>query len=123
MAQANEIKGLLQSFVTNTLDIRGAILTNSKGLSLVSAFSYDVDENKETAITANFLSLIEQFEKDLTVGAVEKIIIEGQEGYCVLVGCENDLILLVLASKDIVKGWLFLEIKRLVQRLAKTCNI
>ena len=61
--------------------------------------------------------MIEQFKKDLTVGIVEKIIVEGQEGYCVLVGCKSDLILLVLASKEIVKGWLFLEIKRLVKKI------
>lgn len=117
MIKIPEIERLIQSFVSNTPNIRGAILVSSEGLPLTSAFSNVFDEDKAAAITVSLLSLGKKFERDLTTGAIERIIIEGKEGYCVLIGCEEDLILLVLASKDMVKGWLFVEIKTLIKTM------
>ena len=117
MNQIFGIKHIIKSFVDNTPDIRGVILTNSDGLPLASTFLSNLDEDKTAAITVSLISLGEKFKKDLEIGEVEKIFIEGKEGYCVITNCGSDLTILVLASTNIVKGWLFVEIKNLAKTI------
>ena len=112
-----QIKILIEGFINKNADIQGAILVSSEGLPLASSFSSTFDEDKAAAITISLLSLGEKFEEDLNTGKVEEIVIQGREGYCVLTSCSNDLVLSVLASKDIIKGWLFFEIKNLVEKI------
>ena len=118
ISQAQE---LIQDFVTKTLDIQGAILTISEKIPPIYFFSSKLDRQKEKAAITNALSLIDCLKRDLNIGLVERIVeritVEGQEGYWILVACDDNLNLLVLASKDKVKGWLFLEIKRLVEKI------
>lgn len=109
---------LLKDFVTKTLDIRGAILINPEGIiSEIYTFS-NREDDEEKAIMLNLLPLTEPFQKNLNIGKLERIIVESQEGYCVITSCQDNSILLVLADKKIVKGWLFMQIKRLIKEIS-----
>ena len=112
-----QIKILIESFINKNPDIQVTILVSSEGFPLASSFSSAPDEDKAAAITISLLSLGEKFEKDLNTGKVEEIVVQGKEGYCVLTSCSNDLVLSVLANRDIIKGWLFFEIKNLVEKI------
>ena len=112
-----EISALIHDFVLKNIDVQGAILTNHQGVSIVFAFSDKLNISNEKAIIDSFFSLIKEIKKNLILGIVERIIIEGNEGYCILIGCKRDLILLVLANKDVTKGWLFLEIRQLIKKM------
>ena len=117
MSPIIQIKILIESFVNKTLDIQGAVLVSSEGLPLASSFSSIFDEDKAAVITISLLSLGKKFEEDLNTGKIEEIVIRGKEGYCVLTGCSNDLLLSVIANRDVIKGWLFFEIKNLVEKI------
>ena len=65
----------------------------------------------------NLIPITEYFGKNLNIGKLERIIIESEEKYCVITNCQNNSILLVLADKKIVKGWLFIEIKQVVEEI------
>ena len=67
-----------------------------------------------------FLPLTEHFKKSLEIGRIgklERIIVESDEIYCVITNCQDNSILLVLANKEIVKGWLFMEIRKLIKEI------
>ena len=64
-----------------------------------------------------FLPLTEHFKRSLEVGRLERIIVESEEIYCVMTSCQDNSILLVLANKEIVKGWLFMEIRKLIKEI------
>jgi hypothetical protein len=117
MIQVSRLKELLQSFVTRTSDVQGAVLVSPDGLPLASVLPGDLDEERTAAMSAAMISLGERIGQELTRGIIERIYVEGEKGYSILVGCGNDAVLLILASKAAKQGLLFLEIKRLVTEI------
>jgi uncharacterized protein len=113
MSQFSLLKDILQKFVSATPDVQGAALVTPDGLPLTSVLPSDMDEERTAAMSAAMLSLGERIGQELARGMVERLFVEGEKGYSVLVGCGNDAVLLVLASKQAKQGLLFLEIKRL----------
>ncbi|MGF1481879.1 MAG: roadblock/LC7 domain-containing protein [Cyanophyceae cyanobacterium] len=117
MIQASAIKDTLQNFVSSTTDIQGAALVSPDGLPLTSVLPASMDEERTSAMSAAMLSLGERIGQELSRGVLERIFVEGEKGYSVLIGCGEDAVLLILASKEAKQGLLFLEIKRLVREI------
>jgi predicted regulator of Ras-like GTPase activity (Roadblock/LC7/MglB family) len=117
MIQVSLLKEFLQNFVTRTSEVQGAVLVSPDGLSLASVLPGNLDEERTAAMSAAMLSLGERIGQELTRGVVERIYVEGEKGYSILVGCGNDAVLLILASKAAKQGLLFLEIKRLAAEI------
>ena len=118
MAQVSMLTEMLQKFVTATSDIEGAALVTPDGLSLSAVLPGDMDEERTAAMSAAMLSLGERIGQELSRGIVERIVVEGEKGYSLMVSCGEDAVLLVLARKEAKQGLLFLEVKRLVKDLA-----
>lgn len=118
MAQASMLTEIVQKFVSATPDLQGAALVTPDGLSLTSVLPGNMDEERTAAMSAAMLSLGERIGQELSRGNVERIVIEGEKGYSVMVSCGEDAVLLVLAAKEAKQGLLFLEIKRIVKDLA-----
>ena len=118
MGQASMLTEVIQKFVTATPDIQGASLVTPDGLSLASVLPQDMDEERTAAMSAAMLSLGERIGRELSRGMIDRIVVEGEKGYGVMVSCGEDSVLLVLASKEIKQGILFLEIKQIVKDLA-----
>lgn len=108
----------LQNFVTGASDVQGAALVSPDGLALASVLPAGMDEERTAAMSASMLSLGERIGRELARGNVERIVVEGEKGYGVLVGCGSDAVLLVLASAAVKQGILFLELKRVVAKIA-----
>lgn len=114
MVQQSKLQNLLQDFVNGTSDVQGAALVSPDGLPLTSILSSDMDEERTAAMSAAMLSLGERICQELVRGEVERLFVEGKQGYSILVGCGEEVVLLVLASKTAKQGLLFLDIRRLV---------
>jgi uncharacterized protein len=108
----------LQNFVSGSSDIQGAALVSPDGLALASVLPGGMDEERTAAMSASMLSLGERIGKELARGNVDRIVVEGEKGYGVLVGCGSDAVLLILASSSVKQGLLFLEIKRAVGKIS-----
>lgn len=76
-----------------------------------------MDEERVSAMSASMLSLGERIGKELARGEVERIFVEGKEGYGILTSCTEETIFLVLASREAKQGILMLEIKRILEEL------
>ena len=113
----SQIAEIVQKFVSNTSEIQGAALVTPDGLSLSAVLPGSMDEERTAAMSAAMISLGERIGQELSRGLVEKIVVEGEQGYGVMVSCGEDAVLLVLASKQAKQGLLFLEIKRIVKSL------
>ncbi|MFM2303186.1 MAG: hypothetical protein RLZZ135_593 [Cyanobacteriota bacterium] len=111
------IAGILQSFVSSTADVQGAALVSPDGLPLASSLPGTMDEERTSAMSAAMLSLGERIGQELARGNVEKVMVEGDNGYGILIGCGEDAVLLVLASKSAKQGLLMLDIKRSVAEI------
>ncbi|MDJ0688831.1 MAG: roadblock/LC7 domain-containing protein [Xenococcaceae cyanobacterium MO_188.B32] len=117
MIQSSVLQDLLQRFVSSTPDIQGAALVSPDGLPISSILSAEMDEERTAAMSAAILSLGERIGQELARGLVERIFVEGEKGYSILISCGTEAVLLVLAGKAVKQGLLFLETKRLVAEI------
>ena len=109
-----KLEGILQNLVTSTSDVQGAALVSPDGLPLASTLPSGMDEERVSAMSAAMLSLGERIGNELARGAIDRLYVEGDKGYGILVSCGEEAVLLVLASKAAKQGLLMLEIKRVV---------
>lgn len=109
-----KITHILQNFVSSGPDIQGAALVTPDGLPLVANLPGDMDEERVAAMSAAMLSLGERIGNELVRGTIDRIYVEGNEGFGILTSCGDDAVLLVLASRAAKQGVLMLEIKRTV---------
>ncbi|MBD2019479.1 roadblock/LC7 domain-containing protein [Leptolyngbya sp. FACHB-36] len=108
---------ILQSFVSTTADIQGAAVVTPDGLPLSVNLPGAMDEERVSAMSAAMLSLGERIGVELARGGIDRIFVEGTEGFSVLTNCGQDAVFLVLANKAAKQGVLMLEIKRAVSEL------
>ncbi len=118
MINVSMLQDELQNFVSGSSDVQGAALVSPDGLALASVLPGGMDEERTAAMSASMLSLGERICRELARGTVDRIVVEGEKGYGVLVGCGTDAVLLVLANATVKPGLLFLEIKRAVSKIA-----
>lgn len=118
MINVSMLQDELQNYVSAASDVQGAALVSPDGLALASVLPGGMDEERTAAMSASMLSLGERIGRELARGSIDRIVVEGEKGYGVLVGCGADAVLLVLAGTGVKQGLLFLEIKRVVSKLA-----
>jgi uncharacterized protein len=112
-----KLNSILQNFVTGTTDVQGSALVTPDGLPLAASLPGGMDEERVSAMSASMLSLGERIGIELARGSVDRIYVEGNQGFGILTGCGQDAVLLVLASQSAKQGLLMLEIKRLLAEL------
>ncbi|NES19579.1 MAG: diacylglyceryl transferase [Symploca sp. SIO3E6] len=108
---------ILQNFVTATSDVQGAAMVTPDGLPLASSLPSGMDDERVSAMSAAMLSLGERIGKELLRGTIDRIYVEGNEGFSILTSCGEDAVFLVLAGKAAKQGVLMLEIKRTLTEL------
>jgi hypothetical protein len=113
----NKLNNILDNFVSGTSDVQGAALVTPDGLALAASLPGGMDEERVSAMSAAMLSLGERIGKELSRGGIERIQVEGGDGYAVLTSCGEEAVFLVLASKAAKQGVLNLEIKNAVKEL------
>jgi predicted regulator of Ras-like GTPase activity (Roadblock/LC7/MglB family) len=124
MAISTEKLGyILQNFVTTTAEVQGAALVTPDGLPLATNLPSVMDEERVSAMSAAMLSLGERIGVELTRGSIDRIYVEGEEGFSILTSCGQDAVFLVLANRSAKQGVLLLEIKRAVSELKQVLAI
>jgi uncharacterized protein len=112
-----KLNSVLQNFVSGTPDIQGAAVVTPDGLPLASSLASHLDEERVAAMSAAMLSLGERIGAELSRGTIDRVSVEGNEGYGILTNCGEDAIFLVLASHNVKQGVLMLEIKQVVSQV------
>jgi hypothetical protein len=108
---------ILQTFVSTTADVQGAAMVTPDGLPLASSLPGGMDDERVSAMSAAMLSLGDRIGKELARGDIDRIYVEGDEGFSILTSCGQDAVFLVLAGKEAKQGVLMLEIKRAIAQL------
>jgi predicted regulator of Ras-like GTPase activity (Roadblock/LC7/MglB family) len=108
---------ILQNFVSQTTDVQGAAMVTPDGLPLAASLPTGMDDERVSAMSAAMLSLGERIGKELARGEIDRIYVEGDDGFSILTSCGEDAVFLVLAGKAAKQGVLMLEIKRALAEL------
>jgi len=114
---SQKIGYVLQNFVSQTADVQGAAMVTPDGLPLAASLPSGMDDERVSAMSAAMLSLGERIGKELVRGDIDRIYVEGNEGFSILTSCGEEAVFLVLASKAAKQGVLMLEIKRAIAEL------
>ena len=114
---SHKLGNILQNFVSQTADVQGAAMVTPDGLPLASSLPGGMDDERVSAMSAAMLSLGERIGKELVRGDIDRIYVEGDEGFSILTSCGEDAVFLVLASKAAKQCVLMLEIKRALAEL------
>ncbi len=107
-----KLRDTLQNFVSTTPDVRGAAMVTTEGFPLASSVPGSMDEERVSAMSAAMLSLGDRIGRELATGGMDRIYVEGHDGFSILTSCGEDAVFLVLANKEAKQGILMLEIKR-----------
>ena len=79
----------------------------------------DADATRVAAMTASILSLGERAMLEVGFQELDRILVEGPQGYLISVSCGNRAVLTVSASKSLKIGLLFYDLKRTASEIAK----
>ncbi|MGD1898892.1 MAG: roadblock/LC7 domain-containing protein [Phormidesmis sp.] len=107
-----KLNHIVQTFVSTTSDIQGAAIVTPDGLPLTSNLPTSMDEERASAMSAAMLALGERIGSELVRGNIERVSVEGNDGYSILTSCNQEAVFLVLAAKSAKQGLLMLEINR-----------
>ena len=108
---------IVQNFVSTTIDVQGAAIVTPDGLPLTSNLPAQMDEERTSAMSAAMLSIGERIGSELARGAIDRVYVEGSDGFSILTRCSDDAVFLVLAAKTAKQGLLMLEINRTLSEL------
>ncbi len=78
---SEKLRIILQNFVNSTSDVEGAALVSPDGLPIAARLPSGMDEERTSAMSAAMLSLGERIGVELSTGIIERLYVEGTNGY------------------------------------------
>ena len=118
-ALINRMKGLQQ----DVPDIQAAAVVSTDGLIMASALPDTVSEDRVSAMSAAMLSLGEQINKEVGLGALEQLYTRGSNGFVILLAVGTEAVLTVLARPEAKLGILLLELRKAAEDLAAVLQL
>ncbi|SHE56652.1 hypothetical protein SAMN02745117_00493 [Lampropedia hyalina DSM 16112] len=110
---------VLEDLNGSTADIEASALISVDGLMIASALPKNMDEDRIGAMSAALLSLGERATRELGRGSLERVLVQGKDGYIIMTAAGTEAVLTVTAKTNAKLGLLFLDIKRAAQSLSK----
>ena len=117
--RTNVFQQVLDDLNGSTADIEASALISVDGLMIASALPQSMDEDRIGAMSAALLSLGERATRELARGNLERVLVQGKEGYIIMTSAGAEAVLTVTAKPNAKLGLLFLDIKRAAQALTK----
>ena len=106
------INQILSDLNGRSADIEASALVSTDGLTIASALSQNIDEDRVAAMSAAMLSLGDRTSMELSRGELEQVMIKGDNGYILLIHAGEDAVLSVIVRKEAKLGLVFLEASR-----------
>ena len=110
---------IVQTFVTQTSHVQGAILSTPEGLPLAGSLPTGLEEARAAAMGAAVAAIGDRVGDELQRGSMQHILLEGAKGYSILTLCGKEALFLVLASAEVKQGILMVELRRVVEEMAQ----
>ena len=99
--------------------IRGAAVVRRDGLLIASNLGQDIDDDQVGAMTASTVGSGETASDALSMGDVEEVTIESEEGKLIATGAGEEGILAILTESDVNMGLVKVEMEDAVSKVKK----
>jgi predicted regulator of Ras-like GTPase activity (Roadblock/LC7/MglB family) len=117
--RADQIQQVLRELVNGILDLEGAAMVTTDGLTLASALPNGSDEDRVSAMAAAILSMGERTAAELKRGTLEQVIVKGNGGYVILMQAGPESVLEAISGSAAKLGMVLLDMKRAAAELAR----
>jgi len=113
------LDNILVELIAAIPEVKAATIVSTEGEILASALPQDVDEMTIAVMTAALLSLAESAISLIKSGEFEQLFIRGRDGYLLVLPAGPNGVLSVSTTKDVRLGLIFLDCKRVSEKIAK----
>jgi predicted regulator of Ras-like GTPase activity (Roadblock/LC7/MglB family) len=119
MAQttADQLDMILSIFERSVPHVQATAVVSNDGLVIASRLPDHVEEDRIGAMGAAILSISARSGVELDRGEMERILIEGSNGYILIRSIGGMAILVALVDKDVRLGLLFYECRICIENL------
>ncbi|WP_225763227.1 roadblock/LC7 domain-containing protein [Stenotrophomonas sp. Marseille-Q4652] len=117
--RAQDIRQALEGLNASSADIEASALISIDGLLIDSVMPQGMDEDRIGAMSAALLSLGERTARELGRGRLERVLVQGENGYVIMTAAGEEAVLTVLTKAEVKLGLAFLDIKRAAQALSR----
>ena len=117
--RAQQIRQALEDLNTSSADIEASALISIDGLLIDAVLPHGMDEDRLGAMSAALLSLGERTARELGRGRLERVLVQGENGYVIMTAAGEEAVLTVLAKSNAKLGLIFLDIKRAARALSQ----
>ena len=114
-----ELEDILKNLTASIPEILSAAVVSVEGLPIASMMPEGIDDTRIAAMTAAMLSLGERAAIELDKGALEQILIRGENGYLIVMAGGSNAVLTVSTTRDVKLGLIFLDCKRACEKIAQ----
>jgi predicted regulator of Ras-like GTPase activity (Roadblock/LC7/MglB family) len=113
------LNSILSDLNGSTADIEASAVLSTDGLMMAALLPAGMDEDRVGAMSAALLSLGDRTSEELNRGALEQVLIKGENGYILMTHAGHDAVVTILAKHNARLGLIFLDVKRAAENIAK----
>jgi predicted regulator of Ras-like GTPase activity (Roadblock/LC7/MglB family) len=118
-SRSDRLDRAIHSLLAQTREIEAAAVVSFDGLPMAAALPPSMDEDRVAAMSAALLSLGERAAQGLGRGELSQVYIEGDAGTVFLVSCDDEAVLVAVASKGAKVGMMLYEVRRAAAAVAQ----
>jgi predicted regulator of Ras-like GTPase activity (Roadblock/LC7/MglB family) len=107
-----ELTGVLRGFQAAAPGVMGSAVVSVDGFAIASELPGSVEERRVSAMAAAMLALGEQTASEFEHGGLERVFVEGADGYTIVTSAGPEAVLAAIASRDAKLGLIFLQMGR-----------
>ncbi|MFW9876450.1 MAG: roadblock/LC7 domain-containing protein [Candidatus Thorarchaeota archaeon] len=113
------LDSIVEKLIDTVPEIKAATVVSVEGELLASDFPQDVEETTIAVMTAALLSLAESAITMIKSGEFEQLLIQGKDGYLLVLPAGSNAVLSVSTTRDVKLGLIYLECMKVSEQIAK----
>jgi predicted regulator of Ras-like GTPase activity (Roadblock/LC7/MglB family) len=117
-SRSDRLDRAIHALLAQTPEIEAAAVVSFDGLPMAAALPPSMDEDRVAAMSAALLSLGERAAQGLGRGELSQVYIEGDSGTVFLISCDDEAVLVAVASKGAKVGMMLYEVRRAAAAVA-----
>jgi uncharacterized protein len=118
VTKAEAMAAALNEFLDVSWEVEAAAVISPDGLPMASALPPDVEEDRLAAMSASLLTLGERAAEGLEKGQLAQVLVEGEQGYVLLMSAGSDALLVAVMSREAKVGLVLFEMRRAAASIA-----
>jgi predicted regulator of Ras-like GTPase activity (Roadblock/LC7/MglB family) len=115
----DELNRILRKLQSDSPGIETCALISEDGLMIARAETVNMEETRVAGMTATLLNLGTRASVELSRGAVQEVIVRGEQGYAVVISAGRGTLLLAVTNENSRLGLIFFDMREAIRALQR----